>query len=34
MSTKIIDKIKEIDSDEQPIDITSEANLIWDIANK
>lgn len=34
MSNKIIDKIKEIDSDEQPIDITSEANLIWDIANK
>ena len=34
MSTKIIDKIKEIDSDEQPIDITSEANLIWNIANK
>ena len=34
MSNKIINKIKEIDSDEQPIDITSEANLIWDIANK
>lgn len=34
MSSKIINKIKEIDSDEQPIDITSEANLIWNIANK
>ena len=34
MNNKIINKIKEIDSDEQPIDITSEANLIWDIANK
>lgn len=34
MNGKIIDKIKEIDNDEQPIDITSEANLIWDIANK
>lgn len=34
MNSKIINKIKEIDSDEQPIDITSEANLIWDIANK
>ena len=34
MSNKIINKIKEIDSDEQPIDITSEANLIWNIANK
>ena len=34
MNNKIINKIKEIDSDEQPIDITSEANLIWNIANK